>query len=445
MAQEAARVMQQQPEQGPRARLLAEERDRRDPERRGLFWSPAEWKQHFLACIDEERRRDAALQQQMAALPMDDARQRALAQMLHGALEDDVIWYRSLLDALRDLLKRWTGDDTAPAKCLQELATHAVWVESRLHDRRVRLQQAALEYLERRRCTEGRLEHGLWAKHWQYLKQAWKAQTEFCQQAYRSTAPDTLTADRLRWCKQMRLLQQSILQACRGNQGFDRQGLAAAALLDAEIGELNPPLLRALRGGKKLLTAAIVAAISAVLTAGIVAVSIPRARDPVTQMPTPTAGGLSGAFKRQSEMMTAPTATAQRAQSEQLNKRGLSLMTSGDCQQAVPLFEAASQADASFYQPPDNLAFCLFEQGDVSGAIEQWQRAIALNPNSPDAHAGLGMALYVSGDQDTGRASYRKALEINPKYGDETWMRKTAEWSQRAIEASRPLRAELRR
>jgi Tfp pilus assembly protein PilF len=58
----------------------------------------------------------------------------------------------------------------------------------------------------------------------------------------------------------------------------------------------------------------------------------------------------------------------------------------------------------------------LLAQGLVDEATVQYQKALALWPESADAHAGLGNALFRRGNMDEARVQYQKALESKPDF-----------------------------
>jgi tetratricopeptide (TPR) repeat protein len=60
----------------------------------------------------------------------------------------------------------------------------------------------------------------------------------------------------------------------------------------------------------------------------------------------------------------------------------------------------------------------LLHQGQVDEAIMQYQKALALWPESAKAHTGLGAAYYKIGRLDEAIIQCQKALEINPDYAD---------------------------
>ena len=48
--------------------------------------------------------------------------------------------------------------------------------------------------------------------------------------------------------------------------------------------------------------------------------------------------------------------------------------------------------------------------------MDQYQKALEINPNYMEAHSNLGVALFQKGQLDEAIAQYQKALEINPNY-----------------------------
>jgi len=123
-----------------------------------------------------------------------------------------------------------------------------------------------------------------------------------------------------------------------------------------------------------------------------------------------------------------------------LNESGKALMAQGRYAQAETLFQQAVTTSSSFYEPYNNLAFCLYERGAIADAINNWQMALAIYSDSPDANAGLGMALFASGRKWEGIALYQRAIAIDPQYANERWMHDKRQWSSHALENSRALR-----
>jgi Flp pilus assembly protein TadD len=60
----------------------------------------------------------------------------------------------------------------------------------------------------------------------------------------------------------------------------------------------------------------------------------------------------------------------------------------------------------------------LATQGDVAGAIAQYDEAIRVRPDYPEAHNNLGPALAQSGRLDDAVAQFREAIQLRPNYAD---------------------------
>jgi tetratricopeptide (TPR) repeat protein len=60
----------------------------------------------------------------------------------------------------------------------------------------------------------------------------------------------------------------------------------------------------------------------------------------------------------------------------------------------------------------------LLNQGRVDEALEHFQKALALDPQSANAHGGLGNALFQKGRMDEAIVEYQKALAIKPNFAE---------------------------
>jgi tetratricopeptide (TPR) repeat protein len=58
----------------------------------------------------------------------------------------------------------------------------------------------------------------------------------------------------------------------------------------------------------------------------------------------------------------------------------------------------------------------LLQAGNVSGAFERYQRALRINPDSPEVHESLGSALVQLGRVPEAIVQYEQALRIKPNY-----------------------------
>jgi Flp pilus assembly protein TadD len=83
---------------------------------------------------------------------------------------------------------------------------------------------------------------------------------------------------------------------------------------------------------------------------------------------------------------------------------------------AVPLLLVLAQAGISHSSSKDELAFGIevAKRGLWNEARFRFERAVALDPESAEAHNDLGVALEQQGEFVKARAAFEKALELSP-------------------------------
>src|SRR5205823_6054453 len=60
----------------------------------------------------------------------------------------------------------------------------------------------------------------------------------------------------------------------------------------------------------------------------------------------------------------------------------------------------------------------LLEQGDLDGAIVQYEQAVKLNPDDEDAHYNLGHALARQRKVEEALPYFKEAIRLDPKYAE---------------------------
>lgn len=88
----------------------------------------------------------------------------------------------------------------------------------------------------------------------------------------------------------------------------------------------------------------------------------------------------------------------------------------GDFQSAQKLFEAAAATRVDDIQFHLKLGDQLFAKDQVDAAIDEYVKALEINPAYADVQCRLGMALSARGKPDQAAAAFRCALEANPEY-----------------------------
>ncbi len=81
---------------------------------------------------------------------------------------------------------------------------------------------------------------------------------------------------------------------------------------------------------------------------------------------------------------------------------------------ALEEYEKALAINPSFADAHANLGVAYKRRGNYEKAIEEYQKALAGNPNMAEARTNLGLAYYHQGMYDKAVAEYQKALNIDP-------------------------------
>jgi tetratricopeptide (TPR) repeat protein len=97
---------------------------------------------------------------------------------------------------------------------------------------------------------------------------------------------------------------------------------------------------------------------------------------------------------------------------------GGALKAQGDVSGAITSYKKALDLDPKYAYAHTNLGLALQAQGDVKGAIQCFKKALDLDPKLLQAHIGLGNALKAQGDLKGAMTCYKKALDLNPKYAE---------------------------
>jgi tetratricopeptide (TPR) repeat protein len=96
------------------------------------------------------------------------------------------------------------------------------------------------------------------------------------------------------------------------------------------------------------------------------------------------------------------------------NNLGVTLADKGRLDEAIENYHKAIQIDPNSADTLNNLGFALAAKGRFDEAIENYYKAIQIKPNYTDALNNLGLALVAKGRFDEAIENYRKAIQIDP-------------------------------
>jgi protein O-mannosyl-transferase len=103
-----------------------------------------------------------------------------------------------------------------------------------------------------------------------------------------------------------------------------------------------------------------------------------------------------------------------------LNNLGTLAVARGDTNVAIERFDAALRVQPQSAETHNNLANLLMARGDTGLAIEHYRQSLAIAPRNVVARTNLGIALTRMGRLEDARAEFEEALRIMPGYGPAT-------------------------
>jgi tetratricopeptide (TPR) repeat protein len=98
--------------------------------------------------------------------------------------------------------------------------------------------------------------------------------------------------------------------------------------------------------------------------------------------------------------------------------RGDDLMVAGRHQEAIEQYERALHIEPDYARAHNNLGHELLQAGKIEEAIAHDEQALRLKPDFAEAHYNLGLALAQTGRIKEGIAHYEQALRLKPDYAD---------------------------
>jgi Tfp pilus assembly protein PilF len=101
-----------------------------------------------------------------------------------------------------------------------------------------------------------------------------------------------------------------------------------------------------------------------------------------------------------------------------LNQRGEALAAEGRIDEATTQWQKALAIEPNYPEAHVNLGKALVSRGRIGEGMAHYRKALEIQPNYPEAHVGFGNALVRLGRVDEGIAHYQKALKLNPGYAE---------------------------
>ena len=99
--------------------------------------------------------------------------------------------------------------------------------------------------------------------------------------------------------------------------------------------------------------------------------------------------------------------------------RGMSFSRNGNLDQAIEDYTRAVEINPKYREAFNNRGLARGKKGDVDGAIEDFTQTILIYPDAAPAYVNRAGARIRKGDREGGMKDYEEALRINPKGGRE--------------------------
>ena len=97
---------------------------------------------------------------------------------------------------------------------------------------------------------------------------------------------------------------------------------------------------------------------------------------------------------------------------------GAAYMGLKDADKIIENYKKALQINPNHTDAYNNMGMALYNQGKFAEAVKNYQQAIRLEPDFADAHYNLGNALKQNGEVKKAIESYKTSLAINPNDAD---------------------------
>jgi len=93
---------------------------------------------------------------------------------------------------------------------------------------------------------------------------------------------------------------------------------------------------------------------------------------------------------------------------------GVHFYQQGEISKAIQTYQKAIELNPSYVEAYNNLGIIYQEIGDLEGALKAFQKAIEINPGYEKGYNNLGILFLFKGHYDKTAEAFQKALEINP-------------------------------
>ena len=99
-------------------------------------------------------------------------------------------------------------------------------------------------------------------------------------------------------------------------------------------------------------------------------------------------------------------------------ERGKEFLNNGQLDEALNEFKKAIEIEPNLADAHNGLGVVYFNQGNLDAAITEYKEAIRIKPDYAKAHNNFGVVYFNQGNLDAATAEYKEAIRIKPDYAD---------------------------
>ena len=111
-----------------------------------------------------------------------------------------------------------------------------------------------------------------------------------------------------------------------------------------------------------------------------------------------------------------PPTSSDPGKAENVYKQGLEKIKKRDFKGAIEDFDRAVQLNPQYAEAYNNRGNTYFVLGNQQEAMKNYNQALKLNPELASAYYNRGYANYKGGKMEQAIKDYNRAIELNPKY-----------------------------
>ncbi len=123
--------------------------------------------------------------------------------------------------------------------------------------------------------------------------------------------------------------------------------------------------------------------------------------------------------------------------------RALQMYEAGDPTGAIANYNKALHLKPSDAEVYNSRGKAYLQMKEFKKALQDFQKVVKLDPNDNRGYGGSALAYYLLGEKDKAHSGWNILLLQDLRYRDADWVGKTLNWSSSLLEAARPMIAEF--